>query len=412
MKLVLGEQDMVTTPQLSDLATRIAAPARLLATRLGHIARPAQAREPVPTGPAGAVLGGRLHAPVLDHSPESLLWAETEARFAAMAAGEHWGDLLAMLARADHERTAAPGGRRLASLISAGARAVMTERLARRDWSAALTEIDRLAELQSVHGDDAMVAHLLAQAHIDYGWARRSAEPGPGVPRDVWQDFLHHTALAEAALGGFDPIEEDSPLLAGTRYLLVRGIEDGDTLCRDWYEDWSDLDPTNAEPHLTHAPHLLPQWFGTLSDFDDEARAALYRTHHCSNASAYALFHLAAIDALGDLPAGADVELFMAGLIDYFHATGCQYRANVVAAALTDLHHSLGNASPGSKRRQAVQEALDEHLRDNLREFHLSAWDSGASLISYALGVVFEKELAHGDHIHLGPEGLVARHPV
>ena len=161
----------------------------------------------------------------------------------------------------------------------------------------------------------------------------------------------------------------------------MRGIEDGDALCRDWYEDWSDLDPTNPEPHLAHAVHLLPPWFGTMAAFDDEARTALYRTRPESGAAAYALFHLAATEVLGDLPLGADAELFMAGLTDFFHGTGCQHRANIVAAALTELHHSLSGGAPEAHRRnakrQAVKESLDRHLRENLREFHLSAWENG-----------------------------------
>ncbi|GAB1364111.1 hypothetical protein MASR1M32_33470 [Rhodobacter sp.] len=312
---------------------------------------------------------------------------------------------------ADHDRTAAPGGRRLASLISEGARHALAQALARHDWPAALTGIDHLAEVQAAHADNPMAAHLLAQAHLDYGWTRRSAEPGPGVPREVWQDFLHHVALAEATLEAFDPIEENSPLLAGSRYLLVRGIEDGDSQCRDWYEDWSDLDPTNPEPHLTHAVHLLPQWFGTLTGFEDEARAAMRRTRYCTGGSAYALFHLAAADAQGDLPPRVDLDLYVAGLIDYFHATGCQYRANTVAAALTDLHHSLGDAPAAARRRRMVQETLDDHLRNALREFHLSAWENGSACISYALNQVFAAELDRGEHICLGPEGLEGRLP-
>ena len=359
----------------------------------------------------GTVLEGRLHAPVLAHSPEADLWAARRAEHAALADQGRWTELFALMRIADHDRTAAPGGRRLASLISEGARAALTRELAHQDWPAALTEIDHLAEVQAAHADNPMAAHLLAQAHLDYGWARRCAEPGPGVPRDVWQEFLHHVALAEATLEAFDPLEENSPLLAGSRYLLVRGIEDGDSQCRDWYEDWSDLDPTSPEPHLTHAVHLLPQWFGTLAAFEDEARAAMKRTRHCTGVSAYALFHLAAADASGDLPPRVDVELYVAGLIDHFHATGCQYRANVVAAALTELHHSLGDVPAAGRRRMVVQETLDDHLRNAVREFHLSAWENGSSCISYALSQVFAAELERGEHIYLGPEGLVGRMP-
>ena len=77
----------------------------------------------------------------------------------------------------------------------------MTATLARRDWPAAEAEIDRLAAVQSAHPEDYVAAHLLAQAHLDYGWARRSAEPGPGLPREVWQAFLHHTDAGRSRAG-------------------------------------------------------------------------------------------------------------------------------------------------------------------------------------------------------------------
>src|SRR5690606_8556864 len=96
---------LVTTPAIPGLATRLAAPARLLAARLGHLARaPRRARSAPPPVP-GAILGGRLHAPVLEASRESALWATTRAEHAALAAGGHWAELFAVLRRADRDRT-------------------------------------------------------------------------------------------------------------------------------------------------------------------------------------------------------------------------------------------------------------------------------------------------------------------
>ena len=41
------------------------------------------------------------------------------------------------------------------------------------------------------------------------------------------------------------------------------------------------------------------------------------RTRHCSGASAYAMFYLAATDSLGDLPLRLDLALFLQGLTDF-----------------------------------------------------------------------------------------------
>ncbi len=408
---------MVSTPQISGLATRLAAPARLLATRLQRRGR-GRAEADLPEAdrkaPADATplpLDGRLHAALRARSPESEAWEFTIRTYAAMAREERWSQLLADLRSADQARTAAPGGRRLAELISAGARADLTAALAARTWDAAMAEVERLEAALAPHAESYVAAHLVAQARIDLGWARRSAEPGPGVPRDVWQFFLHQTALAEAALEGFDPIEEMSPVLAGTRYLLVRGIEDGDTLFRDWYEDWSDLDLTNPDAHMAHAVLLLPHWFGSAATFDDEARAAMKRTEHGSGAAAYAAFYMAVSDHLGALPQKMDLPLFLAGLMDYYRATGCQYRANIVAAAMTELLHSYTQDAPGSSRTKLVLNTLTEHLSENLREFHLSAWENGENCVRFALEQVFARQLARGEHIYVGPEGLISHLP-
>lgn len=401
---------MLSTPPFASLATRLAAPARLLAIRLGRgisLRRKAEGEVLAFTGP----LESRLHVPILERSAEAELWAGRIADYAGLASAGAWDRLFADLRQADLARTVAPGGRSLAALISAGGRAALVVALTRQDWSAALREIELLAEVQEARADDPMAACLLAEAHLDYAAARRKAEPGPGIPREVWQDVVQHTAMAEAALEPFDPIEEDSPQVAGARYLLVRGIEDGAVQCRDWYEDWSDLDPANPEPHLTHAVHLLPKWFGTLSGFDAEARQAMRRTRPRTGAAAYALFQMAAAESLGDLPQALDIPLYLAGLNDHFRATGCQHRANIVGAALSRLDHDIAHSVLPSQHGGLVRAALGKHLRHCLRNLHLSAWGPGEAGFHYALSQVFAEELARGAHIYSGPEGLVARLP-
>ena len=399
---------MASTPQISDLAIRFAAPARLLATRMGGKARnPNEVTGTV--GTAGALLKDRLHVPVLASGPEFAAMSDIRHEHAVMAKEGRWAQLFAAMGAADGARTVGPGGCRQARLISEGGRFTLAEQLARRDWAAARDELSHLANVQAAHADDPMAAHLLAQAHLDYGWMRRIAEAGPGVPREAWQEFIAHTAYAEAALGDFDPIEEDSPLLAGTRYMLVRGIEDGETQCRDWYEDWSDLDPTDPEPHRLHAQHMLPQWFGSLQAFEKAAQIALRRTRYCTGSAAYAVFQLAAIDVLGDLPEATDIGLFVAGLRDHANATSCQKRANVVAAALTELLHNFGETP--SPHRKMVHEALAHTLRHGVTEFHLSAWENGQAGIAYALTQVFGPELAHGEHLFPQSGGIVAQRP-
>ncbi|MDQ2067576.1 hypothetical protein Q9295_14450 [Xinfangfangia sp. CPCC 101601] len=403
---------MLTTSPFAALTTRLATPARLLAARLGKGRMGEQsgsaAQDRAEAGPV-AVLEGRLHAAILPQSPMQKLWQAQVDEAALLAEAGQWRRLFDSLRQADRDRAAAPAGRRLACLISEGARAALAKPLACKDWTAALAELDRLVAVQAAHPADPMAAAVLALAHLDYGWARRAANLGPAIPREAWAAFTQHTRLAEAVLDGFDPIEEDSPHLARARYLLVRGIEDGDALCRDWYEDWSDLDPSNAEPHVVHAEHLLPQWFGTFAGFEPAARRAMKRTQDRSGAAAYALFHRAAAKVLGELAPGADIKLYIKGLQDYYAATPGQHHANQTAAALAALLADLIEIGPEAHEAQLVRQALSTHLRQNLREIHLSTWEQGAIGVSQALREVFGAELGQGAHLYASETGLVAK---
>jgi hypothetical protein len=404
---------MAHTPSPDPLASRLVRPARDLAHRIGSLARRAGRADAraVAREQATLPLSARLHVPVLDEAPECAIWRAIAAEHAASAAQDDWEPLLSALTAADQARTATAGGRRLAALISKGARAGLAEAIAAGSFAAAEVELVRLAVMAASYPDSYAAALILAQAHLDLGQARRSVAAGGQDSPIPWQGYLSHVAEAEHCLDPFDPIAENSPLLAATRYQLLRGLDEGARLFRDWYEDWSDLDPTCPEPHATHAVHLLPMWYGRLEDFDTEARAAMRRTRDVSGASAYAVFQIAAAETLDGLPPGLDHGLFLSGLLDYFHATGCQYRANHAAAAMARLAQDLAQDAPGSMRQRVVLDVLAEHLTDNLRAFHLPAWQGGDALIHWVLEQVFGTALLRGDHILLGPEGIETRLP-
>jgi len=401
--------------QTQTLTTRLGGAAREIAGRLGGLLRreiaPGQ-RRAARQAEISRPLDERLHVPLLDRAPESALAIQLIASHADLAVTGRWAELLAAIRTADQTRAAAPGGRRLAVLASAGARSDLTAAIDLQDWRLAEAAVARLAAMQTAHPGDYVAAQILAQAHLDLGWARRGAPCEAGEGEETPQGFLGHTAKAERVLEPFDPIEENSPLLAGTRYQLVRGLDEGQALFRDWYQDWSDLDPTSPEPHAAHARHLLPEWYGSAEDLEAEANAAALRTGDVAGSSAYAVFHLAAAEQTGGLATGLNLGLFLRGLIDYHNGTLCQERANIVAGALADLAHGLAmDATPGSMRLRMVMEVLDDHIRDHLREFHLPAWENCKGCIHWTMEQVFREELARGQHIWPGPTGLEARDP-
>jgi hypothetical protein len=363
-------------------------------------------------GLAAEVVLSRLDAPVMRIGSEATEWQCVRDDHAAMAEAGEWADLLEALRFADQERSMASGGRRVASLISEGIRAGLLTAIGRQAWAAAQSDLSRFEAVMEMHPEDYAAAHLLAQAHIDLGIAKRDVATQGQLSRDLSAEAQAHFEAAEDLLTVFDPIEEMSPLLAGTRYLLVGGIEDGGSLCRDWFEDWCDLDPLDATVHATHAIHMLPDWFGTLGTFEKEARRAAAMTSEVTGKSAYAVFHLSAAEALGDLVPTLDLEYFIEALSDYQSATGCQHRANVAANLLTGMVRDFRLAGPTANwQLTKARAALSDVLWNRLKEVHLDCWEHGADGLAFALAEVFGPALKRGARIVRWGDGLGTRIP-
>ena len=400
---------MLITPSLLHVKTRTGGDRRddAVVLRSGQ-----GADRPVIDGLTADAVLARLDAPVLRQGAEVTEWQCARDDHTAMAEAGEWNDVLEALRFADQDRTMASGGRRVASLISEGVRAGLTRALARQAWPAARAELARFEAVVEMHPEDYSAAHLLAQAHIDIGCAMQDAATRDQLKRDLSVESATHFEAAEDLLTIFDPIEEFSPLLAGTRYLLVRGIEDGRDLCRDWFEDWCDLDPFDADVHATHAVHMLPEWFGTLGGFEREARRAAQMTQETTGKAAYAVFHMAAAKALGGMVPTLDIELFVDALADYQDATGCQHRANVAASLLTSMVRDYALAGPAAAwQLTKARAALSDVLWNRVKEIHLDCWTDGADGIAFAFGQVFGPALKRGARIVRWGEGLGTRIP-
>jgi hypothetical protein len=349
----------------------------------------------------------RLDAPVMRIGPEETEWQCVIDDHAAMAAAGEWADLLEALRYTDQERVMASGGKRVAPLISAGMRASLSRAIAESDWDAAKTELAQLQSLYDKNPDDYCAAQVLAQAHVDMALAKRHQTGERQLSNEAWAESALHFAATEDLVNLFDPIEEMSPLLAATRYAIVSGIEDGGTVCREWYQDWCDLDPEDAAAHAAHAVNMLPGWLGSLTAFEREARRAVRLTDSVTGKAAYAIYHVSAARTLGEFSPTVDLELFFEALADYQAATSCQYRANVAASLLSGLIIDLRNAGPKSAYQMTkARAALSEVLWNRLREIHLDCWDRGSEALAFAMAEVFGPALKRGARIVRRGDGL------
>lgn len=395
---------MLVTPSLLHVKTRAGRSQQEDATLL----RPG-------AGLVGELLDGlsaeqvlaRVDVPVMRMGAEKTEWQCVRDDHAAMAAAGEWADLLEALRYTDQERIMASGGRRVAPLISEGMRAGLTRAIARGDWTTALAELAVLESVYERNDEDYCAAQVVAQAHIDLAHAKRSQMASGQLSRESWAEAAAHYTEAEDLVTLFDPIEEMSPLLAATRYALVDGIEDGGSVCREWYEDWVDLDPEDATSHAAHAVNMLPGWYGSLSAFEREARRAVRLTDSVTGKSAYAVFHIAAAEALGDISPTLDHEFFFEALADYQSATGCQLRANTAAHLLSGMAMDFRADGPNAAwHLTKTRAALSDVLWNRLREIQLDCWDSSKQTLAFAMAEVFGPALKRGARIVRRGDGL------
>lgn len=395
---------MLVTPSLMHVKTRSGRSQQEDAFALRSQAGSAVA---LPDGMTADQVLARLDAPVLRLGAEKTEWHCVRDDHAAMAAAGEWSDLLEALRFTDQERIMASGGHRVAPLISEGMRAKLSCAISDQDWTAALVELEALEALYDRNPEDYCAAQVVAQGHIDFANARRKSAPQGQLSREVWSEGAVHYDRAETLVTLFDPIEEMSPLLAATRYGLLPGIEDGGAVCREWYEDWVDLDPEDAAAHAAHAVNMLPGWHGSLSAFEREARRAVRLTESVTGKAAYAVFHITAVETLGDLSPTVDLENFCDALVDYQTTTGCQHRANVAANLLSGLAMDFRKEGPAAAYQLTkVRAALSEVLWNRLREIQLDCWTRGTESLAFALAEVFGPALKRGARIVRRGEGL------
>ena len=292
-----------------------------------------------------------------------------------LARQENWVELGRLVRTFDTQRRRTSGGRSLADLLAAGARADAVEAgrdaVRRGDVRAANDPIEALEEVLRELCEDHGVATVVARAHMDIGQAWLGDSPRDAVPAARKAAFLGHHRAAARIVDRFDPFLLDAPGLAALRCGLLDADSRPSLRMADDYEDLIDLDPQNDGALRQFGRHLLPRWYGSYEALDAEARRTAARTGEVWGAGAYTWIYFDAV-ALDPMAfRRLDAEFFVEGLHDILDRRDDQHTANVMAA-YTGLTLS-GMAAPGSARGR-IADCFDWILRDHLREIHPLVW--------------------------------------
>jgi len=323
-----------------------------------------------------------LSIPVQDQSPDDIVCREARKRGQFLARQDRWGDLSREIRQADSRRVAAPGGMPLADLLTFGARADVI-----RAVEHALQEgrpaqdapvVDGIRGLEGVHtdmSDDPIIALIVAQAHIDIGWAWRGTSWDTTVPELNRQKCAAHFDRAQTLLAPHCGIELDSPAIAATHCAVLAGLRTPETRIADDYEDLIDLDPKNHRHMRALGNHMLPRWFGDYDQLELEARRTAARTQDIWGNGGYTWVCFDALAVDEQACARVDVDFFVDGLRDIIAARPEQEMVNLLAAyCAVALHKGTGLNDDADRARRQITGAASWLIRDHLTELHPLIW--------------------------------------
>lgn len=350
---------------------------------------------------------------------------------------ERWEDLIDRIRTADHDRHMTPGTMPVADLLAYGARADVVQAAEHALMEGAPAEgvqlLDGIEALEHVLAEfdrSYVVACIVAQAHMDMGWAWRGNAWDAEVSDHNREAFAAHFDRAAEIMRDFDPAKIGSPLLASTNCALLGGIEASAREVADRYGTLIELNKGNPRPMRAMGSHLLPRWYGSYEELELQARQTAARVEDVWGAGGYAWVQFDAIAYDDEACANLDTDFFIEGLRDILRHRSDPYTANLLAAYCAN---AIGQAYSGNDRadqnRGLIAECAQWIVRNHLTELHPMIWAHAARGFDNNLRVhsphrfaaagrddalriitgMFAKEIAAGKRIVFTDTGPVAQ---
>ncbi|WP_348657228.1 hypothetical protein [uncultured Sulfitobacter sp.] len=299
---------------------------------------------------------------------------------------ERWDEMATLLHDADMRREMTPGAMPVAELMAFGARAdvILAAEHALYDGKPAsdaplMAGIEALEHVLADHAESPVIAAIVAQAHMDIGWAWRGTGWDSDVPARNHAAFVAHFERAEQILAPFDKDTAASPLLAATHCALLGGTGGDARAVADRYARLIDLNPENPRPMRAMGNHLLPRWHGSYDQLELEARRTAARTEETWGAGGYTWVQFDAISCDARACANLDVPFFIEGLRDILARRPDPHTANLLAAYCAS---AIGQATPSEDAAGAVRAEIADCarwiVRDHMTELHPMLWAHAA----------------------------------
>ena len=349
-----------------------------------HAPRAILRRAPAAVGPSGAASMLQILCP--DPTAEDTCREAHINRGQHLARQERWDELADLIRDADTVRAMTPGAMPVAELMAYGARADVVLAVEHALFSGAperdaplLAGIEALEHVLADAPGDHIIAAIVAQAHMDIGWAWRGTGWDVEIPARNLEAFAAHFDRAADILGDFCSVEQQSPFLAATCCAQLGGSRAQDRHVADRYEALIDLNPANPRPMRAMGNHLLPRWSGSYETLELEARRTAARTIQVWGAGGYTWVMFDAISYDDQACANLDLEFFIEGIRDILQRTSDPYIVNLIAAFCAN---AIGQAFSGNdqadQNRARIAACARWIVRDHLTELHPMIWAHAA----------------------------------
>ncbi|WP_298678219.1 hypothetical protein [uncultured Lentibacter sp.] len=347
-------------------------------------------------------LQARLHLPMAGEPPEESTRVRVQDRGQFLARQERWEELSRLIRSADNRKAATHCGMPHANLLSLGARTdvvMATEHAIADGFTPKLSGIEELEDVLAEFPEDYAIAAIVAQAHMDIGWAWRGSNWSHEIPARNLALFQAHFDRAAEILESFARTALASPLLAAAHCALVVAKPKPALHIADAYARLIDLNPVNTAPMRSLGNFLLPRWFGSYDVLELEARRMAARTSASWGNGGYTWVFLDALRVDHGVARNLDVSFFIDGLKDILYLQPDQHIANLLAA-YTGITMSPARTPPSAPDivrdvRKSIHACFDGILRESLHELHPLLWA--------------EAELGPNPGTHLPPRSALLR---
>lgn len=390
-----------------------------------------------PTTPHADLTGPDLSIPCPDPTAEEQARDLHHNRGLRLARQENWEELAAQICAADQARLSTPGGMPVAELLAFGARFDVVQAAdhalidGRPERDAPLMSgIEALEHVLEEFPNDYVIACIVAQTHMDMGWAWRGTGWDAALAKRNREVFLAHFDRANDILSEFSNKAIRSPLLGSTCCALLGGTDASERTVADSYEALIDFNPNNAGPMRAMGNLLLPRWFGSYDGLELEARRTAARLEAQWGAGGYTWVQFDAISTDDEACARLDVPFFIEGMRDILARRPDPQTTNLLAAYCANTH---GQAYTGNdqadQNRTEIAACADWIVREYLTELHPMIWAHAAQGFDNSLRVrsaerfaaagqadamrilkdLFQREIAAGKRIVFTEKGPEAR---